>query len=143
ITKRNRGPQNTKGEQAFQPALEDDCASVTVALVNKNDFHGFGVFSTVALRNAHESQKKPIQINSTQEKNQAARTGFMYEIGTFASVSKLTISQASWFISSDLNKALFSACPDLYPLNSPIRLWPIMYRSPMASRILCFTNSSS
>ena len=45
--------------------------------------------------------------------------------------------------SPDVGYEEFKSWPDLWPLNSPTKLFPSKYRSPIASRILCFTNSSS
>ena len=51
----------------------------------------------------------------------------MNEIGALYSVSKLTNSHASSFKSNSRINVLFNACPDLCPLNAPIKLCPSKY----------------
>ena len=43
ITKSDGGTQNADGQQPLQPTAEDQCTSVTMALVNEDDFHCRGV----------------------------------------------------------------------------------------------------
>src|SRR5260364_101630 len=52
-------------------------------------------------------------------------------------------AKASRCANNSRNSALFSACPDLCAAYAPISGCPARYRSPIASSILCLTNSSS
>ncbi len=55
---------------------------------------------------------------------QFAEAGCMKMIGTSTGSSNVTISHADSFASNARRSLLFNACPDLYPLNAPMRLWP-------------------
>src|SRR5690606_6964100 len=78
-----------------------------------------------------------------KKKDQTANNGFIYRMGAALSSSNVTTSHASGWAMSWRNDLLFKAWPDLCALNSPIRLLPSKYKSPIASSTLCLTNSSS
>src|SRR5690606_4709636 len=94
-------------------------------------------------RKRHGGCKQQHQGQPAEDQHHQALAGCAKPPGAWRSSSKVTTSQASRWASSARSSWLFIAWPERNALYAASRGLPMMYRSPMASRILCLTNSSS